>query len=199
MKKCSKCKVDKVLEDFSKISSGKKDGVSSWCKCCHKEYCKNWHNKNKTKVLLKQAIYRSNHKEEMKESNKNYYYNNKKRLNKARTVYFNERRKKDVQFKLKTNLRTRIATILKDKAKTGSAIKDLGCSGDQLIDWLERQFEDGMSWENYGNGKGHWNIDHEYPLSLVDLTNRKYFLPLVHYTNLQPMWCQENNIKNNKL
>jgi len=57
----------------------------------------------------------------------------------------------------------------------------------------------GMSWENYGNKKGQWSIDHEYPLSLVDLTKRELMLPVVHYTNLQPMWHEDNVLKSNKV
>ena len=56
-----------------------------------------------------------------------------------------------------------------------------------------------MTWDNYGNGHGYWNIDHKIPLSIVDLTNREEFLKVCHYTNLQPMWAIENIIKGNKV
>lgn len=70
---------------------------------------------------------------------------------------------------------------------------------DQLKDWLERQFDSNMSWDNYGRGKNKWNIDHEYPLDLIDLNNRIQLLPVLHYTNLQPMWNIDNRKKSNLL
>lgn len=50
-----------------------------------------------------------------------------------------------------------------------------------------------MTWENWNvNG---WHIDHIIPLVTFDLTDRKQFLEACHYTNLQPMWSEENWLK----
>ena len=56
-----------------------------------------------------------------------------------------------------------------------------------------------MTWENWGNKKGEWSIDHKYPLSKVDLTDREQLLRVCHYTNLQPLWASENIMKGNKI
>jgi hypothetical protein len=45
MKMCAKCEITKPYEDFNKNKTIK-DGHSSYCKKCQKEYFKNWHNKN---------------------------------------------------------------------------------------------------------------------------------------------------------
>lgn len=47
MKKiCSTCKEEKELSEFNK-NKGKKDGLSTVCRECGKEHCKDYYNKNK--------------------------------------------------------------------------------------------------------------------------------------------------------
>ena len=110
-----------------------------------------------------------------------------------------ERTKTDIQFRLRRNLRTRLYSVLNGKTKVGSAVKDLGCSINQLKKHLEKQFKPGMSWDNYGNKPGQWSLDHKLPLSKFDLTDRKQFLKVCHFSNLQPMWHLENISKGNKI
>lgn len=81
--------------------------------------------------------------------------------------------------------------------KAGSAVRDLGCTTEELRAYLEAQFRLGMSWDNYG--KGGWEIDHITPLASFDLTDREQFLKACHYTNLQPLWHHENRAKGDKL
>jgi hypothetical protein len=81
--------------------------------------------------------------------------------------------------------------------RAGSAVKDLGCTYEELRAHLEDQFEPGMAWENYGR-KG-WHIDHVVPLAWFDLTIRDQFLSAVHYTNLQPKWARDNESKGPRL
>lgn len=52
--------------------------------------------------------------------------------------------------------------------------------------WLENQFTEGMSWDNYGD----WHIDHKTPISAAK--NLEEFKILSHYTNLQPLWALDN-------
>jgi len=54
-----------------------------------------------------------------------------------------------------------------------------------------------MTWGNYGQSG--WQIDHIIPLSKFDLTDRDQFLKACHYTNLQPLWMEDNYSKNDKL
>lgn len=50
-KKCYKCLIEKNKSDFS-INSKRKDGLSSLCKVCHKEYYKNYYSNKKEKNRL---------------------------------------------------------------------------------------------------------------------------------------------------
>jgi hypothetical protein len=105
-------------------------------------------------------------------------------------IYIANRLKTNVQFKLSNRLRQRINFALRKCYKSGSAVRDLGCSIPELKIWLENKFQPGMDWDNWSLFG--WHIDHKIPLKNFDLTNREQFLQAVHYTNLQPMWAEEN-------
>lgn len=146
-----------------------------------KKYMKEWRLKNKLTV----SAY-----------NKEYAKENRLEISQRNNRYRQEKKKVDKQFLLRTILRGRLNAALKGRSKCGSAVKDLGCSVQELKFYLEGKFTDGMSWENYGL-RG-WHIDHVIPLSFFDLSNREQFLKACHYTNLQPMWAVENIKKGNK-
>ena len=78
-------------------------------------------------------------------------------------------------------LRRRLHDALKNNQKRGSAVKDLGCSVQELKKYLESKFQEGMSWDNW-NYKG-WHIDHIKPLASFNLTDRNQLLQACHYTN----------------
>ena len=89
-----------------------------------------------------------------------------------------------------------LSEFYKDKSKkSGSAVKDLGCSIKDLKIHLEEQFQEGMNWNNHGS----WHIDHRKPLASFDLTKREQLLAAVHFTNLQPLWAKDNLSKGSKV
>jgi len=65
----------------------------------------------------------------------------------------------------------------------------------QLIQHLEVQFKEGMSWDNYGK----WHVDHKIPTSLWRFSdyNDSEFKQCWTLANLQPMWAKENMTKGN--
>ena len=101
-----------------------------------------------------------------------------------------ERYKTDIQYKLSVLLRARFLMALKRNQKTGSAVRDLGCSIGELQTHLESKFQSGMTWDNHGLYG--WHIDHIKPLASFDLTDRAQLLLACHYTNLQPLWATDN-------
>jgi hypothetical protein len=60
--------------------------------------------------------------------------------------------------------------------------------------YLEAQFVEGMTWENYGTV---WHIDHRIPLKYNNPTDDEMFDRL-HFTNTQPMFATENMAKGNR-
>ena len=123
----------------------------------------------------------------IKSERKNYYRENKKEIIRKQVTYQNKRYSGDLNFKIRCSLRGRISKALKN-GKAGSAVKDLGCTVAELRSYLEKQFQGGMSWNNYGD----WHIDHILPLASFDLSDRRQFLKACHFTNLQPLWKKDN-------
>jgi hypothetical protein len=106
----------------------------------------------------------------------------------AHPDYVTSRYKNDTQFRLASMLRARLSSAIRNKQKTGSAVRDLGCSIKELMLHIEAKFDSGMTWENQGK----WHLDHIIPLSAFDLSVREQFLSACHYTNLQPLWAEDN-------
>jgi hypothetical protein len=78
-----------------------------------------------------------------------------------------------------------------DYKKTTKIYKTLGCTQQELLQHLEKQFLKGMSWEN----RKLWHIDHIIPMSSAKTLEDNY--KLNHFTNLRPMWAKDNLSKKN--
>lgn len=100
------------------------------------------------------------------------------------------------QGRLRIILRSRLCSAIKNGYKAGSFVRDLGCTIEQLRAYLEEQFKPGMTWDNWALDG--WHIDHIKPLTSFDLTDREQFKKACHYTNLQPLWAEENFSKQDK-
>lgn len=93
--------------------------------------------------------------------------------------------------------RARLAAALSSRGwkKIGKTSSMIGCTYAELRAHIESQFQDGMSWDNKGNGG--WEVDHIIPLSSAKTPED--IQRLSHYTNLQPLWQQHNKTKGNKI
>jgi hypothetical protein len=91
--------------------------------------------------------------------------------------------------------RARLHAAFKSKgsAKPSKTELMIGCGYEKLKKHIENMFKIGMSWEN----KGEWHIDHIIPLSSASTIQET--IRLCHYTNLQPLWANENIRKGNKI
>jgi hypothetical protein len=154
-----------------------------------------YYQENKDRLKQKCKAYRKNKPDKVKDCNTKYRNNNKKIVNEKKMKYYYEN-KDNVLLKVANNIRVRLRRALKNSQKIGSAIEDLGCSVEELRLYLESMFDLDMTWDNYGLYG--WHIDHIKPLSSFDLTNKEEFLKACHYTNLQPLWAEDNLKKSNK-
>lgn len=188
VKTCSKCKEIKNICDFQKDKS-KKCGYKSQCKNCVYEQQKVYKKENFNEISIKRKRYYLENIDREKINNKIYRDKNKESFRKKSR----EKYKTNPLYKLKVNVRRRINKFVNNKTK--SSFNIVGCSPDELIVHLELQFKEGMSWENYGMFG--WHIDHIIPLSSAKTEDEIY--KLCHYTNLQPLWSEENLRKGNKL
>ena len=127
---------------------------------------------------------------------------NPERLEKARRYSQSERNKSRLRdiyannesFRIMTSIRVSVRNCLNGKKKPKSTLDILGCSISFFRDHLEKQFRDGMTWDNYGK---YWHLDHIKPLSTFDdLTNDDQLFKAQHYTNIQPLLAHENLAKN---
>jgi hypothetical protein len=150
--------------------------------------------KNRDKQRKWWATHYEKYKEHHRKRTRAYSHKNRKKISKRVLA----ERETNIQSKLAHRLRERLRCALKRSAKTGSAVRDLGCSVAFLVKHIEAQFTIGMSWKNWGVGVGRWNVDHIEPLSKFDLTDRKQLLLACHYTNLRPLWALENMSKGAK-
>ena len=96
-----------------------------------------------------------------------------------------------MNFRIKQILYRRINHALKDNYKSKRTMELVGCSIDYLLNYIESQFEDGMSWSNYGA----WHIDHILPCCSFNLSKEEEQRKAFHYSNLQPLWAIDNLIK----
>ena len=150
-----------------------------------------------------QRRYYSKHKEKCIERTMLCYYKNrekrieyaKKYSKKHRKNYEEFRRKTDPLYRLKKNLRTRIYLSLKENTKSKSMMKLLGCTAEELWAHLESQFKPGMTRDNYGS----WHVDHIIPCVKFDLSKEENQKMCFHYSNLQPLWAEENISKRDKI
>lgn len=189
---CSVCCTIKSIDLFT-IDRGK---PTSRCKSCTAIYMKEYRKLNQSKLNERKAQYYKENIDKEKAAMAEYYSVNKERIKSNASVYEAQRLKTDPVFKLSKTLRHRLRMAIKNGQKTGSAVKDLGCSIVELKARLESQFQPGMTWSNHGN-KG-WHIDHIVPLDKFDLSDRNQLLKACHYTNLQPLWAKDNLSKSNK-
>ena len=99
------------------------------------------------------------------------------------------------ELRITENLRRRTRAVLEGINKSKNTLMLLGCDMKFLRKYIEGLFKDGMSWENYGE----WQIDHIIPCSKFDLTKESEQQKCFHYTNLQPLWKEDNLSKGNKI
>lgn len=174
---CKKCFKEKDDSSFWKRSGTNK--LRSYCKDCMLDSQREYQ-----KLYFRKYSKTDKYKEYQKEYRK---------LDKWKQ-FIRDKRKNDIIFRLSSVLRTRLTMAVRQGNKGGSAVSDLGCSIEELKNYLQDRFKEGMSWNNYGK----WHIDHIKPISKFDLRDRKQCLEACNYTNLQPMWKIDNIIKSNK-
>jgi hypothetical protein len=106
-----------------------------------------------------------------------------------------KRRRTNPLKRLADGVRTSIGQAFNDKgySKDTKTEAVLGCSFGELKDHLEDQFKPGMTWENMGS---EWHIDHNLPLNAAKSIEE--VICLCHFTNLVPLWKQENMSKGSK-
>lgn len=137
------------------------------------------------------------HKEEKRAYDKIYRETNKSKISADKRTYQKKKRKIDPGYRLSCSVSAGVSLSLKDNKSRRSWESIVGYTLDQLIKHLEKQFTDGMTWENYGQ----WHLEHKIPLSVHHFTKPEHtdFQKVWGLKNLQPMWAKDNFKKGVKL
>lgn len=211
VKKCIKCGIEKPLFDFAKDKT-KKDGHVSTCKVCRKAYLNSFYSdtekrlkkneasrldyhKNRDSILKKNKERYEKNIEAVRKRRKQQYWANPEAAKQYSKTYSLKRRWEDPVYRMVLRCRKRTWDAYQSKGytKRSKTFDLIGCSHQDLKKHLESMFTDGMSWENYGE----WHVDHKIPLASAK--TEEDVARLCHYTNLQPLWAEDNLRKGARL
>lgn len=151
--------------------------------------------REKNPERCREAVKKYRSSEKGKNQLKRYFQERKKKKKSQeekdiRNAYLLKRYHSDPEYRLIVNYRTRLNNALKHNWKSGNTITLLGCSVTELRAHLEKQFQPGMTWENYGCG---WHVDHIRPCAnFENLADPDQQRKCFHFSNLQPLWALEN-------
>lgn len=220
---CSKCKIEKDIENFR---LKKTNGVyKRYCHCldCERQLKKEYESRPETKQKkhdYKQKYMRE-HKEEIKQKNKEYnarseikqrrkeyLLKNKEHIKKVTKKYQKEnreqlnkhereRRKNDDLYRLKNIVRKSTEKCFNyiNEKKCIRTREIVGLNVVDLKDYLLQTFKDNYGYEWDGKEKVH--IDHKKPLAAAK--TKEDIFNLCHYTNLQLLKAEDNLKKGSKL
>ena len=122
------------------------------------------------------------------------------RLSPEQRVERNRRREREKQrqprYRLINSLRLRLRKLLRGRFKKGRTLALVGCNREFFVDWIQRQFQRGMAWDNYGTL---WHLDHIVPCASFDLSNADEQRRCFHYSNLRPMLADANRLKSDSI
>jgi hypothetical protein len=164
----------------------------------HLQYSKQYQEDNKDELKQYFKAYYEDNKEEKLEYQKEYYETNKKVIISSQNKREKKRRASDPAFALRKNCSRAIIRALKGLKNGASILEYLPYTMEELKQHLEKQFDNKMSWTNYGT---YWHVDHIIPQSLLPYTSMEddNFKKCWALENLQPLEAIENIKKSNKI
>lgn len=165
---------------------------------------------NRAKVLAQMKEHRLKNREKINQKRKEdfpkyaerirrYREANREIINAKANQYCANKRKTDAEYRILTNIRTRICIAIRTSRsrKVTGTTKLLGCTIPEFKKHLEKQFLPGMSWDNWA--RDGWHIDHIIPCACFDLSFPNQQKECFNYKNLRPMWAVDNLKKGAKL
>lgn len=231
-KECKKCKIYKKIIDFKLVNDGKYVYYRNECIECYnayiRAYCKKRYEKNKKEINAKnnlsseEKIARKKERERLRLEKIPF---NRERKRKWTQIYENtneikeyrkksskiryEKKKNDIEFKLRNAVNASVVNMLKSmksKKNYNSLVKHLPFTIVELKKHVEDQFineNSWMNWNNYGkyNAENHdknptWNLDHIIPQSDLKYSSMKddNFQKCWDLSNLRPLDARQNNL-----
>ena len=192
------------IEGMARKLKLKKIECKKICKGCGKEFTiKNRHNR---KFCLKctKKQWEHNNLNKARERKKRWFqenpeymrnYTKKPKAKERINQYYRQLRKESPKYRLDNNISAIIRYSLKGKKAGRGWEKLIGYTLKDLVEHLERQFDDKMNWENYGS---YWEMDHVKPRNLFKYISPEdsAFKRCWALKNLQPLEKIANRRKN---
>jgi hypothetical protein len=141
-------------------------------------------------VKLARQQYLKDTQEHVRQRYRKYCENNREKMNSIAKNY----RDTHIQSKLRDNLSRRLREMLGRKNK--SSTEYIGTNISIIKKWLESNFTQEMTWDNYGTV---WQIDHTLPLNKVDLTDNENVNIVFNWKNLYPLDSFKNKSKSDNI
>lgn len=222
-KECIQCNTTKICSEFSRESKSI-DGYQSCCKVCYKETRWRNRDKaiivptsqekicNTCNLVKKILLFKSS-----KKSKDGYYHKcndcwkprewnaEKQKISERKYVETHpekirekyKRQALNINRRFRSSLNKRISELLKQNslAKNNRTLQYIGCDFHFIKKWFEFQFQENMTWDNYGE----WQIDHIIPCSSFNLANIDDQLTCFKWSNLSPCWRVDNIKKGDKI
>jgi len=171
---CCKCEEEKASSEFR--------SDRNTCLSCERQHCRQYRRDNPEKG----QTWISNNRERFSELRAQWHQEHKPEIYKK----LQERYKNDPMYRKIFDYRSSIRNVIrKPKCKK---TKDLGCTRDTFIEWLQRSFEMGMNMDNYGEA---WVVDHVVPLRVAQ-EYPELFDEVAKWYNIMPVSKQYNLEKN---
>jgi len=159
-----------------------------------REYGKKHYAENKEMYAARWQIYYQENAEHLKEKAIEW---GKSNLDKRRIT--DAHRRENPKFRLSQNISGSIRqSLFRHNGKGGAPWESLvDFTKQDLIEHIEKLFQPGMTWDNYGE----WHLDHKIPKLVFNFTKPEHedFKRCWCLSNLQPMWAKENMTKSAKL
>jgi hypothetical protein len=204
--KCISCNEVKSLDNYY----FRRCYYNYTCKVCNSVKRKEWSQTEQGKITIKENKKRYNQRQSLKKSDELERKRNiemelydvttwedvlkiKRRESDKRK--WKKRYESDSLFKFRKLIQNNVRNSFKRKgfSKTSKCREILGADWETVKKYFESKFLDGMSWDN----QGEWHIDHILPISTA--VTEEDVLRLNHYTNLQPLWAEDNIMKSDVL
>jgi hypothetical protein len=210
-KHCPCCKAEKPTEAFGLC---RKYGRQSVCRECKTVLARKYRASDPGRVrknamasywrhrdskIAKNKLWKAANAERVRAYNsaylKAYCAENADRLREWRRAYNKARMAADPNYAIKKRLRLRLSHALNGKKKRFPSLALTGCTVDELRQWIEDQFDFEMHWGNVGA----WHLDHYLPCAAFDLTDEEQAKVCFHWSNMRPIWREQNAAKGDAL
>lgn len=192
-KPCKECCLARPLTEFRKKGEHSYDAC---CKECRRAIARKHYAANKDAYAASGKQYRNRHSEVIRAKKAEYVSKNRQATTKRQAAWAMERRQRDEVFALKCRIRSMLGDCFRNGGytKNARAAEILGCDWVFLMAHIERQFDKGMAWAKMGS---EIHIDHIVPLATAK--TEEDVIRLNHFTNLRPMWAEDNLSKGAKV